>query len=130
MKRVIGLGGIFFKARDPKALYEWHRQHLGIESATDGSGAMWRDADHPEVPGCNVWAIFPQETKYFSPSQSSFMINFRVENLGELLTALREEGVQVDPKVEEYDYGKFGWIMDPEGNRVELWEPPQAVVSG
>jgi catechol-2,3-dioxygenase len=127
---VIGLGGIFFKARDPKALYEWHRQHLGIESATDGSGAMWRDADHPEVPGCNVWAIFPQETKYFSPSQSSFMINFRVENLGELLTALREEGVQVDPKVEEAEYGKFGWIMDPEGNRVELWEPPKAVVSG
>jgi uncharacterized glyoxalase superfamily protein PhnB len=130
MKRVIGLGGIFFKARDPKALYEWHRQHLGIESATDGSGAMWRDADHPEVPGCNVWAIFPQETKYFSPSQSSFMINFRVENLDELLTALREEGVQVDPKVEEAEYGKFGWIMDPEGNRVELWEPPKAVVSG
>ena len=130
MKRVIGLGGIFFKARDPKALYEWHRQHLGIESATDGSGAMWRDADHPEVPGCNVWAIFPQETKYFSPSQSSFMINFRVENLGELLTALREEGVQVDPKVEEAEYGKFAWIMDPEGNRVELWEPPKAGAGG
>ena len=101
MKRVIGLGGIFFKAKDPKALYEWYRQHLGIESAADGSGAMWRDADHPEVPGCNVWAIFPQETKYFAPSQSSFMINFRVENLDELLKALREEGVQVDPKVEE-----------------------------
>jgi uncharacterized glyoxalase superfamily protein PhnB len=98
-----------------------------IESAPDGSGAMWRDADHPEVPGSNVWAIFPQDTKYFDPSQSSFMINFRVENLDELLKALREEGVQVDPKVEEYDYGKFGWIMDPEGNRVELW---QAAVSG
>jgi predicted enzyme related to lactoylglutathione lyase len=87
---------------------------------------MWRDADHPEIPGCNVWAIFPQETKYFAPSQSSFMINFRVENLDELLRALREEGVQVDPKVEEYEYGKFGWIMDPEGNRVELWEPPKS----
>ena len=130
MKRVIGLGGIFFKAKDPKTLYEWYRQHLGIESAADGSGAMWRDADHPEVPGCNVWAIFPQETKYFAPSQSSFMINFRVENLDELLKALREEGVQVDPKVEEAEYGKFAWIMDPEGNRVELWEPPKAVVSG
>ena len=93
MKRVIGLGGIFFKAKDPQALYEWYRQHLGIESATDGSGAMWRDADHPEIPGCNVWAIFPQETKYFAPSQSSFMINFRVENLDDLLKALREEGV-------------------------------------
>ena len=91
---------------------------------------MWRDADHPEVPGCNVWAIFPQETKYFAPSQSSFMINFRVENLDDLLKALREEGVQVDPKVEEYEYGKFGWIMDPEGNRVELWEPPKAGAGG
>ena len=130
MKRVIGLGGIFFKAKDPKALYEWYRKHLGIESTPDGSGAMWRDADHPEIPGFNVWAIFPQETKYFAPSQSSFMINFRVENLDELLRALREEGVQVDPKVEEYEYGKFGWIMDPEGNRVELWEPPKAGVSG
>jgi predicted enzyme related to lactoylglutathione lyase len=130
MKRVIGLGGIFFKAKDPKALYEWYRQHLGIESATDGSGAMWRDADHPEVPGCNVWAIFPQETQYFAPSQSSFMINFRVENLDELLRALREEGVPVDPKVEEHEYGKFAWVMDPEGNRVELWEPPKTVASG
>ncbi len=132
MKRVIGLGGIFFKAKDPKALYEWYRQHLGIESAP-GAGAKWRDADHPEVPGCNVWAIFPQETKYFGPSQSSFMINFRVENLDELLRLLREEGVEVDPKVdkvEESDYGKFAWVMDPEGNRVELWEPPKAGASG
>jgi|ERR1700693_3356669 hypothetical protein len=92
MKRVIGLGGIFFKAKDPKALYEWYRQHLGIESSADGSGAMWRDADHPEVPGCNVWAIFPQDTKYFAPSQSSFMINFRVENMDDLLRAARRRG--------------------------------------
>ncbi len=126
MKRVIGLGGIFFKSKDPKALYEWYRQHLGIESSADGSGAVWGDADHPEVPVVNVWAIFPQETKYFGPSQSRFMINFRVENLDQLLKALREEGVQVDPKVEEYDYGKFGWITDPEGNRVELWEPQKS----
>ena len=123
MKRVVGLGGIFFKSKDPKALYEWYRQHLGIESSADGSGAMWRDAEHPEVPSFNVWAIFPQDTKYFEPSQSSFMVNFRVDNLDELLKTLREEGVQVDPKVEDYEYGKFGWIMDPEGNRVELWEP-------
>jgi|SRR5208337_1469037 len=125
MKRVTGLGGIFFKAKDPKALYEWYRLHLGIESAADGSGAMWRDAEHPEIPGCNVWAIFPQETKYFDPSSSNFMVNFRVDDLDELLKALREEGVQVDPKVEVYDYGKFGWIMDPAGNRIELWEPPK-----
>jgi len=125
MKRVVGLGGVFFKARDPKALYEWYRVHLGIESNA-GSGAMWRDADHPEIPGCNVFAIFPADTQYLGPSDSRFMINFRVENLDELLKALREEGVQVDPKVGEYDdYGKFGWVMDPEGNRIELWEPPK-----
>jgi predicted enzyme related to lactoylglutathione lyase len=82
---------------------------------------MWRDADHPEAPVFNVWAIFPQETQYFAPSHSNSMVNFRVENLHELLKALREEGVEVDPKVEEYDYGKFGWIT-PEGNRIELWE--------
>jgi len=125
MKRVIGLGGLFFKAKDPKALYEWYRERLGIESAADGSGAIW-DADHLGIPVCNVWAIFPQETKHFAPSQSSFMINFRVENLDELLKALREEGVEVDPKVEACDYGKFAWIMDPEGNRIELWEPPKS----
>jgi predicted enzyme related to lactoylglutathione lyase len=123
MKRVIGLGGIFIKSKDPKALYEWYRRHLGIESSPDGSGAMWSAADHPEVPVFNVWAVFPDDTKYFAPSQSTFMINFRVDNLDALLKALREEGVQVDDKVEDYDYGKFGWIIDPEGNRVELWEP-------
>jgi len=85
MKRVIGLGGLFFKAKDPKALCEWYREHLGIESTADGSGAMWRDANHPEIPGFNVWAIFPRETTYFAPSPSSFMTNFRVENLHELL---------------------------------------------
>ena len=125
MKRVIGLGGIFFKAKDPKALYEWYRKHLGIESNPDGSGISWRDADHPEIPGCNVFAIFPAETKYFAPSASSFMLNFRVEQLDELLVALREESVEVDPKVERCDYGNFGWIMDPEGNHIELWEPPK-----
>ncbi len=121
MKRVIGLGGIFFKAKDPKALYEWYREHLGIEGA-EGTGAIFRD----EFPAVNVWSIFPQDTKYFAPSQSGFMFNLRVDNLDELLKALREEGVQVDDKVERSsDYGNFGWIMDPEGNRVELWEPPK-----
>jgi len=125
MKRVIGLGGIFFKAKDPKALYEWYRKHLGVASNPDGSGISWRDADHPEIPGCNVFAIFPADTKYFAPSASSFMLNFRVGNLDELLNALREEGVDVDPRVEHHDYGNFGWIMDPKGNRIELWEPPK-----
>jgi Glyoxalase-like domain len=124
MKRVIGLGGLFFKAKDPKALYEWYRVHLGIDSVP-GAGAMWRDADQPEVPGCNVWAIFPQSTKYLGSPDRSFMMNFRVDDLYVLIKALREEGVQVDEKVDDTEYGKFGWITDPEGNRVELWEPPK-----
>ena len=125
MKRVTGLGGFFFKAKDPKALYEWYRQHLGIEAAPDGSGAMWRDADHPEVPGCVIWSIFPQDSKYFG-SDKPFMMNFRVDDLEPLLTALRAEGVNVEEKMEAHEYGKFGWIIDPEGNRVELWEPPKS----
>jgi predicted enzyme related to lactoylglutathione lyase len=130
MKRVIGLGGIFFKAKDPKALYEWYRTHLGIESAPQ-AGAMWRDADHPEIPGCNIFAIFPDDTKYLGSDERRFMINFRVDDLDALLKALREEGVQVDEKVGVYDdYGKFGWITDPEGNRVEFWEPPKTVTGG
>jgi len=123
MKRVTGVGGIFFKARDPKALYEWYRKHLGIESA-EGSGAMFRD--DPDNPGVTVWSIFPQDTKYLGAGSQSFMINFRVDDLAALLKSLREEGVAVDEKVEDHEYGKFGWITDPEGNRVELWEPPKA----
>lgn len=123
MKRVVGLGGIFFRAKDPKALYEWYRTHLGIESSPDGSGAVWGLGETPVAPTVNVWAIFPQDTNYFGPTNPGFMINFRVDNLDELLKALREEGVQVDDKVEHYDYGNFGWITDPEGNRIELWEP-------
>ncbi len=124
MKRVTGVGGIFFKAKDPAALYAWYREHLGIESDAS-SGAMWRDADHPEIPGCTLWSAFPQDTKYFGSGGQSFMVNFRVDSLDELLAALREEGVTIDPKVESHEYGKFAWIVDPEGNRVELWEPPK-----
>jgi catechol 2,3-dioxygenase-like lactoylglutathione lyase family enzyme len=129
MKRVIGLGGIFFKARDPKALYEWYRVHLGIESIP-GAGAMWRDADNPGIPGCNLLAIFPETTNYLGAGPSPFMINFRVDDLDGLLQALRQEGVQVDEKVDASEYGKFGWITDPEGHRVELWEPPKEETAG
>lgn len=127
MKRVTGLGGLFFKAKDPKAMYEWYEKHLGIQREAHGGGAAfhWRDADDPETTGLTAWAIFSQDSNYFAPSSAPFMMNFRVENLDALLRTLREEGVAVDPKVEEYDYGKFAWITDPEGNRVELWEPLQ-----
>ena len=127
MKRVTGLGGLFFKAKDSDAMYAWYEKHLGIQREADGSGAMfhWRGAADPEKAGLTVWSIFPENTKYFDPSHAPFMMNFRVENLDELLKALREEGVTIDPKVEDHEYGKFAWITDPEGNRIELWEPPK-----
>jgi predicted enzyme related to lactoylglutathione lyase len=126
MKRVTGLGGLFFKASDPKALYEWYEKHLGILREADGSGAVfhWRDAADPERTGMTVWSVFPQSTQYFGSGPQTFMMNFRVGNLDALLQLLREEGVTIDPKVEVADYGKFAWIADPEGNRIELWEPP------
>jgi predicted enzyme related to lactoylglutathione lyase len=122
MKRVTGIGGIFFKAKDPDKLREWYRQHLGIESEKWGFAFQWSD-DPKRDGGVTAWNIFPDSTKYFDPSTQPFMINFRVANLEELVTALRAEGVDV-PKTDDSEFGKFAWVMDPEGNRVELWEPP------
>ena len=123
MKRVTGIGGIFFKAKDPEKLKDWYRTHLGIESESWGAVFRWRD-DPRADDGSTAWSIFPDSSKYFNPSTQPFMINFRVANLQELVTALQAEGVEVDAKLEESEFGKFGWVMDPEGNRVELWEPP------
>jgi predicted enzyme related to lactoylglutathione lyase len=125
MKRVTGLGGIFFKSEDPEKLYTWYEEHLGLKR--DSSEAVvfkWRDLGD-EKEGRTVWGIFAKSSKYFDPSPSQFMLNFRVDDLDALLAALRAEGVKVDEKIEEYDYGRFAWIMDPEGNRIELWEPPK-----
>lgn len=124
MTRVTGIGGIFFKAKDPAQLLEWYRKHLGIDAESWGGFAFkWQD-DPQAANGSTIWSIFPDHTKYLEPSTKPFMINFRVADLDRLLTQLRAEGVEVDPKMEESDFGKFGWVMDPEGNRVELWEPP------
>ena len=124
MKRVTGIGGIFFKAKDPKELREWYRKHLGIESESWGGFAFqWKDDPRADT-GSTVWTIFPDNTKYFEPADRPFMINFRVADLISLLKQLREEGVEVDERAEESEFGKFGWVMDPEGNRIELWEPP------
>jgi catechol 2,3-dioxygenase-like lactoylglutathione lyase family enzyme len=126
MKRVTGIGGVFFKASDPQQTYDWYQKHLGIDPMPDGSSAIfrWRDAHDPEKKGTTVWAAFRRDTKYFGEGAQMFMVNYRVENLDELLEALKAEGVEVDPKRENYDYGKFAWIIDPDGNRIELWEPP------
>lgn len=127
MKRVTGIGGVFFKGQDVKALNQWYQNHLGIAINDYGSGEFeWRDKDDPETVGTTVWSIFAADSDYFGSEQQRFMVNYRVENLAELLVQLRAEGVKVDDKVEEHAYGKFAWIYDPDGNKIELWEPPKA----
>jgi predicted enzyme related to lactoylglutathione lyase len=121
MNRVTGIGGVFFKARDPQALGEWYRTHLGMDVGEwGGVNFRWGEG----ATGSTTWSLFKDDTSYFAPSASSFMVNYRVEDLDALLTLLRADGCDVDEKVEESEYGKFGWVMDPEGNRLELWEPP------
>ena len=126
MERITGIGGIFFKANDPKNLQSWYERHLGIAPGADGSVVFrWRDHDHPDRTGYTVWAPFPRDTKYFDPGTATFMINYRVADLDRLLEQLRREGVDVDDRIEESEFGRFGWAIDPEGNRLELWESPE-----
>ena len=125
MKRATGIGGIFFKAENAEKLRAWYAAHLGLPVESWGGFQFhWRQDDAPERRGHTVWSIFKGGTRYFDPSEKPFMINYRVEDLDAVLEALRSEGVAVDPKIEESEYGRFGWAMDPEGNRIELWEPP------
>lgn len=126
MKRVTGIGGIFFKSKDPQALGAWYRKHLGIDvEAWGGAAFRWKDGANADGSGTTVWSPFAADTSYFAPSSASFMVNYRVEDLHALLAVLRAEGVEVDPKVEESEYGKFGWVIDPDGNKLELWQPPE-----
>ena len=125
MIRVTGIGGIFFKARDAAVLREWYRQHLGINIEEWGGCAFrWTQPEGSPSAGTTVWSVFEAESAYFSPSPAPFMINYRVDDLHAVLTALRAEGCNVDEKVDESEFGKFGWVMDPENNRIELWQPP------
>ena len=126
MKRVTGIGGIFFQAKDPAALWAWYKTHLGIDVQAWGGAAFdWVDSDGKPTGGTTAWSIGPEESDQFAPSKASFMVNYRVENLVALLQALREEGCNVLEKTDDSEYGKFGWVIDPEGNKVELWQPPQ-----
>lgn len=122
-KRVTGLGGVFFKCKDPEKVRSWYARHLGIASNEYGGLFEWRQKDDPKKLGTTAWNPFPKDTKYFGPGKKDFMFNYRVENLEELLKVLAAEGVEVVGEMETFEYGKFGWIMDPEGNKVELWEP-------
>lgn len=123
MKRVTGIGGIFIRAKDPAALQVWYKKHLGIDvQAWGGTAFRWADDSGKPTAGTTAWSI--SNGANFGPSQSSFMVNYRVADLHRLLGQLREEGCKVLDKVDESDYGKFGWVMDPEGNKIELWQPP------
>lgn len=125
MKRVTGIGGIFFKAKDPVALRAWYKTHLGIDVQDWGGAAFsWSDETGAPTGGSTIWSVSKADGDYFAPSTSTFMINYRVADLATLLQALRDEGCQVIAKTEESQFGKFGWAMDPEGNKVELWQPP------
>ncbi|TFW34988.1 VOC family protein [Massilia horti] len=125
MKRVTGIGGIFFHAKDPVALRAWYKRHLGIDVQEWGGTAFtWTDDTGNPTGGTTVWSIFGGDSNHFAPSTSSFMVNYRVEDLTSLLEALRNEGCHVLEKTDDSEYGKFGWVIDPEGNKIELWQPP------
>jgi predicted enzyme related to lactoylglutathione lyase len=125
MKRVTGIGGIFFTAKDPAALQDWYKEHLGIDVQPWGGAAFdWTDEAGTPVGGTTAWNVVPADGDAFAPSTAPFMVNYRVADLRALVAALEEEGCEVVGGVEESDYGTFGWVIDPEGNKVELWEPP------
>ena len=119
MARAVGVGGVFLRARDPKALSAWYAEHLGIPAGEDGSMVF----EGPSAAGPTVFAHFPADTKYFGSCTQQAMVNLRVDKLDELLAQLGAAGITVDPKREDAPYGRFAWIVDPEGNRIELWEP-------
>jgi predicted enzyme related to lactoylglutathione lyase len=125
MKRVAGIGGVFFKAKDPAALREWYSRHLGLQIEDWGGTVFhWCNGENPSGAGSTVWSVFEENSSCFGPGTQRFMFNFRVQELSPLLSTLRDEGCIVDDKTDESEFGKFGWVTDPEGNRVELWEPP------
>jgi predicted enzyme related to lactoylglutathione lyase len=126
MERVTGIGGVFFKSADPAALLAWYRENLGIEPAFEsGTVFRWSSETSSASAGSTTWAIFPADSDYFGPPPSPFMVNFRVRDLDAMLAQLRAAGAQVDDRVEEIEFGRFGWAVDPDGNRFELWEPAE-----
>lgn len=125
MKRVTGIGGIFFTAKEPAVLHAWYRKHLGIDvQAWGGAAFTWADAEGQPTGGTTIWSVAAADGEGFGPARAPFMINYRVDDLAALLQALRDEGCNVLEKTDDSEYGKFGWVIDPEGNKVELWQPP------
>ncbi|GAO43063.1 VOC family protein [Flavihumibacter petaseus] len=123
MKKVTGIGGVFFKCKDPKAMNEWYQKNLGIDAGQYGASFEWYEDAEGTKKGLTQWATFPDTSKYFDPSDKGFMINYRVENLEVLVGELKAGGVTILDAIETYDYGKFVHILDAEGNKIQLWEP-------
>lgn len=123
MKKVTGIGGIFFKCKDPNAVRDWYQKHLGLNTNPYGAVFEWRQGADPEKKGFTQWSPFDENTNYFEPSGREFMINYRVENIEALVAQLKSEGVTVIGEIQAYDYGKFAHIVDVEGAKIELWEP-------
>ncbi len=123
MKKVTGIGGIFFKCSEPDIIKEWYQKHLGLNVDTYGTNFEWRQSDFPQRKGFSQWSIFSHQSTHMSPSNKDFMINYRVENIEKLVEELKENGIRILDEIETFDYGKFVHLMDPEGNKVELWEP-------
>lgn len=123
MKKVTGIGGIFFTCKDPETLKEWYRKHLGIEGNEYGTTFDWKQAAESDSKGSTTWSPMPETTSYFEPSAKEFMINYTVDDLEALVEELKREGVEILNDIAVYDFGKFIHILDPEGNKVELWEP-------
>ena len=122
--RILGIGGIFFKSANQQQMREWYGKHLGLADKGQGVMMPWREKDNPATEHVTVWTVFPGNTKYFEPSQAAFMVNYIVDDLDALLERLQKEGVKIDPKRQDADYGRFAWIYDPDGNKIELWQPP------
>ncbi|MFZ1495841.1 MAG: VOC family protein [Saprospiraceae bacterium] len=123
MKKVTGIGGIFFKCKDPKKMREWYQHHLGLNTNDYGASFEWYEEADSTKKGLTQWTPFAETTKYFDPSTKDFMINYRVDDLVALVNELKENGVTIVDTIETYDYGKFVHILDAEGNKIELWEP-------
>ena len=123
MKKVTGIGGVFFKCKDPNKVKEWYNKHLGLDAGPYGASFEWRQLDDPEKKGLTQWNVNTEMAKLYEPSTKDFKINYRVENLEALVEELRKENVTIVDKIETYDYGKFVHILDMEGNKIQLWEP-------
>ncbi len=128
MKKVTGIGGVFFKCKDPNKIKEWYKNHLGLNTDDYGATFEWRQADNPDKKGFTQWSPFSETTKYFDPSEKQFMINYTVKDLTALVEQLKAEGVTIVDDIETVEYGKFVHLLDIEGNKIELWEPTDSKV--